>query len=129
MGGFRLEFRDLISIPVNSRAIAWLILKRLVKHCLYKPLMIEEKNRVDILLRLITLLQIFCLLITVIAKCVQGLFITTIELANVTFIACSILAAFFWWHKTCDVSSPAPIKFNIGKEDLYKLTNLESSYR
>ncbi|KAI4169926.1 MAG: hypothetical protein LQ343_005307 [Gyalolechia ehrenbergii] len=129
MGGFRLELRDGVSFPGNSRAIAWLVSQRLIKHRLFKPLMIEDKNKVDILLRLITLLQISYFLVTVIARCAQGLFITTAELTTASFIACSILAAFFWWHKPCDVLRPEPIKIDMSMEDLYKLTNPESTYR
>ncbi|KAL8937867.1 MAG: hypothetical protein Q9211_003466 [Gyalolechia sp. 1 TL-2023] len=91
--------------------------------------MIEDKNKVDVLLRLTTLLQIVYFLINVIAICAQGLFITTAELITVSFIACSILAAFFWWHKPCDVLSPETIEIDVSTEDLYKLTNPESTYR
>ncbi|KAL8831297.1 MAG: hypothetical protein Q9170_005355 [Blastenia crenularia] len=129
MGGFRLKLRDGESFPANARAITWLISEGLITQRLFEPLMIEDKNKVDILLRLITLTQICYFFVGVIARRAQNLFITTAELTTVSFIICSILTAFFWWHKPCDVLSPVIVDIDITAEELEKRFNPKAGYK
>ncbi|KAL8745875.1 MAG: hypothetical protein Q9184_007820, partial [Pyrenodesmia sp. 2 TL-2023] len=92
MGGFRVKPKDADSFPANGKDIYWLVKEGYVRQPLFKrSTMIDEKNKVDYLLRIITILQISYFTIGVIARWVQHLFVTTAELTTFSFVFCSIL--------------------------------------
>ena len=118
MGGFRIKPKNTDSFPTNGRDMYWLVKEGLVKQPLFKPSMIEDKNKVDPLLRMITIFQIFYFIVQVIGRWVQHLFVTTAELTTVSFIICSILGSCFWWHKPCDVVASEMIAIDLTIEEI-----------
>ncbi|KAL9593882.1 MAG: hypothetical protein Q9219_007333 [cf. Caloplaca sp. 3 TL-2023] len=128
-GGFRLKLKSGESFPANAKAISWLISEKLIRQPLFRPLLVDDKNKVDFLLRVITLLQIASFLMSTVARWAQHLFITTAELTTISFIACSILTASYWWHKPCDVLSPEIIEIDVSIEELEKRCKPNPGYR
>lgn len=118
MGGFRVKPKDGECFPVNGKEMYWLVKEGWVQQPLFKPSMVEDKNKVDPLLRVITILQISYFLVGVIGRWAQHLFVTTAELTTVSFIFCSVLGAGFWWHKPCDVVAPETIEIDKTLEDI-----------
>ena len=118
MGGFRIKPKNTDSFPINGRDMYWLVKEGLVKQPLFRPSMIEDKNKVDPLLRTITVFQIFYFMVQVIGRWVQHLFVTTAELTTISFIICSILGSCFWWHKPCDVVASETIAIDITIEEI-----------
>jgi len=70
---------------------------------------IEDKGKADSLVKVVALVQALWLLVQCIARAVQHLPITTIEIATVAYIPCAVLISFFWWHKPMDVNEPIPL--------------------
>ncbi|KAL8886291.1 MAG: hypothetical protein Q9215_005986 [Flavoplaca cf. flavocitrina] len=78
----------------------------------------SQQPAVDVLLRTIILCQISWFLISVIARWVQRLFVTTAELTTVSFILCSTVTAGFWWHKPADVVMAEIIKIDVDTDTI-----------
>lgn len=80
--------------------------------------MIEDKNKVDGVLRIMTLSQIKGFLINTISRWTQQLVVATAELPTVSFILCSIGTAFRWWHKPAGGVVAKIIESNISMNDI-----------
>lgn len=128
MGGFRLHTRDYPKgFAIDGKQLHWLIQKRLVQPPIFRPQLIDDKNKVDVLLRTIILCQILWFLISTIGRFAQHLFITTAELTTVSFILCSAVTFGFWWNKPADVVMAEPLKIDKDTNDILKEEGLEGS--
>ncbi|KAI4128370.1 MAG: hypothetical protein LQ338_002772 [Usnochroma carphineum] len=103
MGGFRLRTKNQDSFPLDAQQLFFLVKEGYVKQPIFRPKLIDDKNKVDVLLRTILLCQISWFLIGVIGRWAQRLFVTTAELTTVSFILCSAVTFAIWWHKPADV--------------------------
>ena len=103
MGGFRLHTRDQRPFPIDSKQLFYLVEKGYVNFPNVKLRVIQDKNKVDGLLRAVVLCQVLWFLVGVIARWIQRLAVTTAELTTVSFIFCSAGTALCWWHKPADV--------------------------
>ncbi len=74
---------------------------------------IKDKNKIDGLLRIITLGQIFWFIINTVARAVQGLEVTLGELTTAAFIVFSVGTVACWIHKQADAVTPEPIFANV----------------
>ncbi|KAL8689568.1 MAG: hypothetical protein Q9218_004786 [Villophora microphyllina] len=113
MGGFRLQTKNREPFPIDARQLLYLVRKGYVQLPVFKPQMIDDKNKVDVLLRAIILCQISWFLISVIGRWAQHLVVTTAELTTVSFIFCSALTELFWWHKPADVVMAEVIEIDV----------------
>ncbi|KAI4195820.1 MAG: hypothetical protein LQ350_006966 [Teloschistes chrysophthalmus] len=113
MGGFRLRTRNCEPFPIDARQLLYLVRKGYVQQPVFKPRMIEDKNKVDVLLRAIILCQTSWFLVTVIGRWAQHLVVTTAELTTVSFIFCSTVTEIFWWHKPADVVMAEIIEIDV----------------
>ncbi|KAL9589377.1 MAG: hypothetical protein Q9203_001842 [Teloschistes exilis] len=86
MGGLRLQTRNCEPFPLDARQPLYLVRKGHIQQPVFKPRMIDDENKVDVLLRAIILCQISWFLITVIGRWAQNLVVTTVELTTVSFI-------------------------------------------
>ncbi|KAI4240915.1 MAG: hypothetical protein LQ352_007540 [Teloschistes flavicans] len=118
MGGFRLQTRNSEPFPIDARQLLYLVRKGYVQQPVFKPRMIDDKNKVDVLLRAIILCQISWFLITVIGRWAQHLVVTTAELTTVSFIFCSTITEIFWWHKPADVVMAEVIEIDVEINDI-----------
>lgn len=105
MGGFILHTRcGFPPFPVDSKQLLFLITNGFVEKPSTEKEEIKDKNKVDGLLRLITLCQIVWFGVNIVGRAVQGLAITCIELTTAAFIVCNIGTVYCWIHKPADVT-------------------------
>ncbi|KAL8710026.1 MAG: hypothetical protein Q9220_005297 [cf. Caloplaca sp. 1 TL-2023] len=119
MGGFRLRTTDSESFPLDAAQLYYLVEKGYVKPPIYKPRLIDDKNKVDVLLRTIIICQISWFLIGVVGRWIQHLFVTTAELTTVSFILCSAVTTGFWWHKPADVVMAEVIDIDVDMTTIF----------
>ncbi|KAL8935947.1 MAG: hypothetical protein Q9216_005178 [Gyalolechia sp. 2 TL-2023] len=120
MGGFRLCTKNKDPFPLDGKQLHFLIRKGLIKPPLFKPKMIDDKNKVDFLLRTIILCQILWFLVSTIGRWAQHLFVTTAEITTVSFILCSAVTFGFWWNKPADVVMAEYLYIDKDTDDLLK---------
>ncbi|KAL8894164.1 MAG: hypothetical protein Q9192_004557, partial [Flavoplaca navasiana] len=118
IGGFRLRTKNGDEFPLNAKQIYYLTTKGYIKQPIYRPRLIDDKNKVNVVLRTIILCQISWFLISIIGRWVQRLFVTTAELTTVSFILCSTVTAGFWWHKPADVVMAEIIKIDVDTDTI-----------
>jgi hypothetical protein len=67
---------------------------------------IKDKGKADGIIKVFTLVQILWLLIQSIARGIQHLPLTTLEISTLAYIPCAILVYYLWWDKPYDVNVP-----------------------
>lgn len=102
MGGYILHTRDQLPFPLDAKQLHYLVSKQYLPPPVLDHRVIEDKNKVDGLLRIITLCQITWFLVNIIGRWSQQLVVTTFELTTVSFILCSMGTTFCWWNKPAD---------------------------
>ena len=123
MGGFVLQPRDERPFPLDAKQLHYLVSRRHVNLPKLDHRLIEDKNKVDGLLRVITLCQITWFLVNIIGRRVQQLVVTTIELTTVSFILCSLGTAICWWNKPADAMLPEIIGEDVSIHDILRAEN------
>ncbi|MCJ1449943.1 hypothetical protein MMC28_000271 [Mycoblastus sanguinarius] len=113
MGGFVLKPRissteKWSTFPLDAEQVHYLVVHKYVPYSAVniEKEIIEDKNKVDVPLRLITVCQILWYFVGTIARASQGLTITVLELATMGFIVCTVGTYFFWFHKPMDIGRP-----------------------
>lgn len=106
MGGFMLHPRDSKPFPVNNKHIQWLTVNEFMDFPEVGSLDIWDKSKADRLIKSLVCVQICWLIINVIARAIQRLAVTTLELATVSIVFCTIATFFCWLHKPADVRTP-----------------------
>lgn len=112
MGGFILQTRDWTPFPIDAKQLHYLVIKGHVKFPTLNKRMIKDKNKVDPLLRLLTIIQIFWFVLSILGRAVQHLAITCLELTTAAFIVCSVGISICWFHKPADVMMAETIESN-----------------
>ena len=105
MGGLHLRSPDFPSFPINSKQLHYLIIRGYVNFPQIKEEQIRDKNKVDGMLRFITLLQTISFLINMILRATQHLAITAFELSTAAFVFSSFATTLFWVKKPADVQA------------------------
>ena len=109
MGGLNLKFPDFPAFPINSFHLFWLVENGHVEYPQLEEKTIEDKNKADTLTRAITLLQVTWFTVEIVARGIQHLEITTLELSTLAFACCTLHAFWFWRDKPLDVAEPITI--------------------
>ena len=112
MGGFVLQTRDWVPFPIDAKQLHYLILKGHVEYPTITKQKIKDKNKVDHLLRLITIVQIFWFVLNTLGRAIQHLAITCLELTTAAFIVCSLGISICWFHKPADIMTAETIESN-----------------
>ena len=120
MGGFILHTRDQNQFPLDAEQLQYLVSKGFLDQPTFSNRELEEKNKVDSLLRTITLCQIIWFVVNTIARWVQRLVVTTAELTTMSFILCSLGTAFLWWNKPADAVAGRIIYSDISINDILR---------
>ncbi|KAL8721935.1 MAG: hypothetical protein Q9225_001491 [Loekoesia sp. 1 TL-2023] len=118
MGGFRLLSKDGMSFPLDGKQLYYLVTHGHISEPDFDSRMIQDKNKVDALLRTITLCQISYFMVNVVGRWAQDLAVTTAELTTVSYVLCSIPTAIAWWNKPADVRMPEIIKMDKTIQDV-----------
>ena len=120
MGGFLLQTKEERDFPLTAKQLHFLVSRGYLPPPSLDRREIEERNKVDIFLRIITIGQITWFLINVIGRLMQQLVVTAAELTTVCFILCSLGTAFFWWHKPADAKIGEIIENKVSLEEIFR---------
>ena len=120
MGGFVLhpdlsETEQWTSFPLDAEQVHYLVVNKYVPYSdvAIEEELIKERNKVDTLVRLITVLQISWYLIGAVGRAFQHLAVTILELATIGFIICTLGTYYFWYYKPVDIGRAIVIKPNV----------------
>lgn len=113
MGGIMLHTKDFPPFPVNAVQLHFLLARELVPYPQIERQTISDKNKAEPLVRVITLVQICWFITNCVARTVQQLAITTLELTTLAMILCSLGTLFCWLHKPMDVEVPIRLRADI----------------
>ncbi|KAH8164088.1 hypothetical protein CIB48_g4146 [Xylaria polymorpha] len=86
---------------------------------------IEDKSKGDSLVKTIAVLQALRLALDCIARSTQQLAISTLEIATLAYLPCSLLAYYFWWCKPLDVQAPIPVSISMSKGACVNLKSVQ----
>ena len=103
MGGLHLRSPGFPSFPINSQQLHYLIIRGYVNFPQIQEDQIRDKNKVDGMLRFITLIQTISFIINIILRATQNLAITAFELSTAAFVFSSVATTLFWIKKPADV--------------------------
>ncbi|MCJ1322002.1 hypothetical protein MMC15_007347 [Xylographa vitiligo] len=117
MGGVRLKLED-DEFPVTSKHLFVLIKLELVKLDNFSPALIEDRSKADGIAKLFTIVQTGWFILQCLARLIQHISITTLELSTVAFVVCTIGTNIMWWAKPKDVFVPIVVKIDCTLEGL-----------
>ncbi|CAI7629299.1 unnamed protein product [Penicillium viridicatum] len=118
MGGFVLKCKDSVAFPINAKQLHYLIVKKYVNISRVDEQVIADKNKVDGMLRLLTIFQCLWFIFSICGRASLRLAITTGELTTAAFIVCSIATTFCWYNKPADVRTPEFIETDTTLEQI-----------
>jgi hypothetical protein len=110
MGGFRLRWRqneedDAKDVHLAAGSIAFLFAQNwLSAENFISKEDIQDKGKADNLVKTVALLQASWLVLQCIARAVQHLPITTLEISALAYVPCALFVSYLWWPKPYDVA-------------------------
>ena len=119
MGGFILETGDEVSIPLTAKQLHYLVVEgyiseaRVTTEVISDKNVIEDKNKTDTVVRIITIAQTLWFIINCLGRAIQHLAITTLELTTLGFVATTIGVSLFWAHKPADIKIAQILKIDV----------------
>ncbi|KAG2038682.1 hypothetical protein BDR03DRAFT_1009661 [Suillus americanus] len=75
---------------------------------------IEDRSKGDVLSKLVAILQLVWFIIQLVARCVQNLLVTPLELDTLGVAALTCIAYCLWWKKPMNVGRPHIVHWNSG---------------
>lgn len=109
MGGYVLQTSDWVPFPVDAKQLLWLIQRGFVAVPDIRPEAIQDKNKVDGVMRLIMVAQTLWFLANFFGRIAQGYTVTVLELTTAAFVYCALPIMWMWRHKPADVVMPEVI--------------------
>ncbi|KAK3904899.1 hypothetical protein C8A05DRAFT_42099 [Staphylotrichum tortipilum] len=114
MGGFVLEARGLEQpIPLDAEQLFYLINHNYVEYPTITKRELDDRDKSDGLSRLIAVFQATWFIVGLIARGVQGLAITTIELTTVSFVVILFGTSWCWKDKPSCVETTIVLKTTV----------------
>lgn len=108
-GGFLLHSQDAASFPVIVKQICYLVQRGYLSVPKITKREIWDKSKADRLAKAIAGSQAIWLMAQVIARSVQGLPVTPLELSTIALITCTGATALLWLQKPLGVETPTNI--------------------
>ncbi|KAI9868524.1 MAG: hypothetical protein M1813_005968 [Trichoglossum hirsutum] len=71
---------------------------------------IEDKGKADIFIKMLAIVQTLWFVLQCIARFIQHLSVTTLEVSALAYVPCTVIVVFFWWHKPMNVNEPTRLK-------------------
>jgi len=124
MGGFILTTNDGLSWPLDAKQLHYLIIEGWIKEPMISSQImldknvIDDKNKTDTVLRIITLAQTLWFVINCIGRRCQDLTTTTLEITTLGIIVTSIAVLFFWAHKPAGIKIPCVLNIEASINDI-----------
>ena len=106
MGGFHLRPPDWQSFPIDAKQLHYLVIHDFLPYPSLGDAHIHDKNKVDGMLRFITLVQTLWFLVNLIVRASQGLAITVLELSTSGSVMFSVAITLCWMKKPADIRHP-----------------------
>lgn len=104
-------------VPVRAKQIRNLVSAGLLQLPNFSEHAINDKSKADVLVKGIACLQAVWLVIQTIARALQNLPISLLELVTISYVVCTLITYCCWWQKPFDVGVP----FIIGTVTVYDL--------
>jgi hypothetical protein len=127
MGGFVLQTSDDVSFFLDTKHILWLLEHQVIstaefeKSFILDSKTIDDRNKSDTFIRVIAVGQALWFCVNIVARGVQGLAVTTLEITAVGIIVDSILVYYFWKDKPADVESMEIVKVKMTLSEIILL--------
>lgn len=127
MGGFVLRTSDDVSFFLNTKHILWLLEHHVISPAQFETSFlldsktIDDRKKSDTFVRIIAVAQALWFCVNIVARGVQGLAVTTLEITTVGIIVDSILVYYFWKDKLASVESTKVVKINITLSEMILL--------
>ena len=118
MGGFFLHSPDFPPFPVDSQQMKYLVAKGYISFPDVDEETIKDKNKADGFARVIMILQTTWFFLQVVARAIQHLSVSTLELAVLGFVFCTYISTVLWWKKPLDVGTPIILKTDVLMADI-----------
>ncbi|MCJ1378129.1 hypothetical protein MMC17_001225 [Xylographa soralifera] len=113
MGGIVIIAPDCKAFPITARRVHYLVAQKLMP---FPDISMEEvwdKSKADLLTKLLVCSQILWLVIQVLARLIQHIQVTTLELITLSYVLCTCATYIMWLHKPLDVERPTRITLNV----------------
>ena len=120
MGGLHLRTPDWVPFPIDAKQLHYLIVHHYVAYPEISDVHIRDKNKVDGMVRLITLIQTMWFVIDIILRASQNLAITALELSTAAFVMLGVATSLCWMSKPADIESPDYITTETDLADILK---------
>ena len=105
MGGFMLDPPDYPPFPVNAHQIHYLVEHGFIDFPSIQRDTIQDKNKADAFVRILTSIQILWFALQCIGRAIQHLNVSMLELDVVAIVLCTFPTFYFWFHKPLDVDT------------------------
>lgn len=105
-GGFVLQAPDCKPFPVTAKQIHYLVQRDYLNVPLITRREIWDKSKADLFAKLVASFQAIWLVAQTIARAIQRLPVTLLEVSTVALITCAAFTIFFWFQKPLNVETP-----------------------
>ena len=127
MGGFVLRTSDDVRFFLDTKHVLWLLEHHVISTAEFETWFIlesktiDDRNKSDIFMRLIAVAQAIWFCVNIIARGVQGLAVTTLEVTTVGIVIDSILVYYFWKDKPAGIESVEVIEVKMTLNEIILL--------
>lgn len=112
MGGFVLKSRDYVEFPISGQQLHYLVSQGYMQAPTISEKEIWDKSKADRFAKIVAFSQIGWLVAQVVARWIQRLPITLLELSTVALITCTCATLFFWYYKPLSAGTPTLISIS-----------------
>ena len=112
-GGFMLETPDFVPFPITAKQLHYLVANEYLAMPTITKEEIWDKSKADKFAKAVASFQAAWLVAQVIARGIQRLPITLLELSTVALITCTGAALFFWFRKPLNVETPTTLRLKV----------------
>ncbi|KAI5460826.1 hypothetical protein BGZ63DRAFT_414924 [Mariannaea sp. PMI_226] len=119
MGGFVLHASDFESpIPLDAEQVFYLVQNGHINFPSTTKRDIDDRDKSDGLARFVSVCQALWFIVNLIARAVQGLCITTMEITTLSFVIILFGSAWCWKDKPSDVATAIPVHASVTLEEI-----------
>lgn len=105
-GGFMLQTADYVSFPITAKQLHYLVQRGHLQMPKISKEEIWDKSKADMFAKAVASFQAIWLVAQVVARGIQHLPVTLLELSTVALIMCTGATLFFWFFKPLNVDTP-----------------------
>ncbi|ETI21788.1 hypothetical protein G647_05857 [Cladophialophora carrionii CBS 160.54] len=105
MGGFRLRDRTGAVHIITAKHINYLVQGKYIDLPKITPLEINDRSKSDSLAKFLAIMQVGWLAVQVVARTIQKLETTTLEITTLSFVVCTLGTFIAWYRKPYDVQT------------------------